>query len=95
MDKRTAIRECKKLWKEIEESGLSKDDFFDDPINVAWEEKQWMNYCPLCELHQDFPKRCPQCPLVKQIGMQCLTLGFYEDEICEPRWFEHIRKLKT
>jgi len=46
-----AIEDCKKLWDDIEKSGLSKADFlFTTEEGEEWLERYPGNCCPLCTL---------------------------------------------
>ena len=94
MTKREAIKQCKLLWKEIEESGLSKNDFFDTPEGKKWAEKGYDCNCPLCEYAFDFMDDCLKCPLVIQCGKKCYGLGFKEGVVSSPSFFKSIRGLK-
>ena len=40
--KREAIRECKRLWREIGKSGLSKETFFDSKLGNSWNKKHYV-----------------------------------------------------
>ncbi len=90
--KKDAIRECKQLWGEIEESGLSKSSFLEGSAGKKWVDKDYGCDCPLCEYALDSP--CPKCPLVKQYGEDCYALGFKDDGKIEPSFFDAIRGLK-
>lgn len=92
LTKRESIRVCKKLWKEIEESGLSKQEFLDTPAGEKWRDKEYQNNCPLCEY--DGKNECNKCPLHTQYGKGCHSLGFMETEPISPEWFEAVRGLK-
>ena len=78
MNKRKAISECKKVWKEIKESRLSKEDFLETPAGRKWIDKGYANNCPLCEYASD---SCSKCPLVTQYGKDCYELGFEHNEV--------------
>ncbi len=93
LTKKKAISECKELWKEIDESGLSKDAFLDTPAGKKWMDKEYESDCPLCEYAYDPIKKCPQCPLVKQYGQICFGLGFYGADR-NSSFFKAIRELK-
>ncbi len=92
MNKRKAISECKKLWKEIDESGLSKDEFLDTPAGKKWRDKNYHSDCPLCEYAYEI-NICHRCPLVKQYGRGCFDLGFGLFGR-NPGFFDAIRGLK-
>jgi hypothetical protein len=95
LTKMKAIRECKKLWEEIAKLGLSKDAFFQTEAGKKWRTKGYWINCPLCEYTASLTSRgCQPCPLTIQFGKDCYQLGFHEGRMCEPRWFEAIRKLK-
>jgi hypothetical protein len=64
---KTAIIECKEIWKEIKASGLSKSDFLrETPAGESWLEKYYHNDCPLCEYFRGYESTCSKCPLVIQ-----------------------------
>ncbi len=94
LTKKKAIVECKALWKEIEESGLSKNDFLDSPAGERWESKGYEANCPLCEYVGE--NDCEEkCPLYLQYGEMCMDLGFtLKSGIAELRFFEAVRGLK-
>lgn len=98
LTKREAIRECKKLWEEIEESELSKIDFLNSPDGEKWADKNYGNDCPLCE-YTGFLS-CQKCPLKTQYEKDCCDLGFRDldanlkGEISLPSFFEAVRGLK-
>jgi len=109
LTKEQAIKECQELWKEIEESGLSKRNFLDTGVAVKWMGKDYAFECPLCEynhrrkklsrdskLYTCFPnnERCNYCPLVKQYDRTCIGLGFSNYDIPTPEWLNAIRGLK-
>jgi hypothetical protein len=108
MTKREVIRECKKLWKEIEKSGLGKSYFLKTPAGLSWEDKGYNNDCPLCnEYHPYMTGKvgCGRCPLVKQYINKvagydresdciCYDLGFNEDKIPSEKWLSYIKGLK-
>ena len=91
--KKKAISECKELWEEIEESGLSKSSFLEGSAGKKWLDREYECDCPLCEYALDCPK-CPKCPLVKQYGEDCYALGFKDNGKIEPSFFDAIRGLK-
>lgn len=95
--KKEAIRECKELWAEIEESELDKFGFLNSQAGERWRDKGYVHDCPLCELAFAFRLDCPKCPLVKQYGKNCYKLGFRDrDEFNDinPRFFKAVRELK-
>ncbi len=100
MNRRTAIRECKQLWGEIEKSGLGKLEFLDSPDGEKRRAKDYLNHCPLCELSWGY--RCKSCPLVTQLGAKrtknddppCYSLGF-NDEEPSPAFWANVKKLKV
>lgn len=105
MTKKEAVKECKKLWKEIEESGETKYGFlFDSPTGKKWIDKNYSGYCPLCEYATALHKRrraaepelkvCDVCPLVTQYGKKCVYLGFTDSGMSLPEWFEVVRGLR-
>ena len=77
-----AIRECKKLWAEVAESGLSKGEFLDTESGEKWVKKGYVVACPLCQYVKntlgwdDLSGRCPGCPLVKQFERGCFSLKY-------------------
>ena len=89
--RKDAIRECKQLWEEIEESGLTKFSFLNSSAGKKWTDKEYECNCPLCEYAIGLG--CPNCPLIKQYGEDCYSLGFDEDSN-EPGFFDAIRGLK-
>ena len=94
LTKKKAIVECKALWKEIEKSGLSKNDFLDSPAGEKWESKDYEASCPLCEYVG--ASSCEEkCPLYLQYGDMCINLGFTViSGITKSRFFEAVRGLK-
>ena len=95
MNRRTAIGECKKLWGEIEDSGLSKDDFLLTPSGSTWRNK-YEAACPLCDYVTSKGNGgvCEQfCPLYLQLGDDCADLGFEAERPC-PSFWEAVKKLK-
>lgn len=104
MIKKEAVRECKELWKEIEESGETKYGFLDSPAGGRWKDKHYYGNCPLCEYATALRKRhptvgpelkvCDVCPLVTQYGKECTMLGFKDGGLSSPEWFEAVRGLK-
>ncbi len=87
--KREAVHECKKLWKAIEESGLTKYGFLNSPEGQVWRNKHYIGNCPLCECYN-----CRSCPLIIQYGKECIYLGFDDHGPCDKEWFKAIRDLK-
>jgi len=94
MYRREAIRECKKLWEEIEKSRLSKMGFLNSPGGEKWWDKHYRGECPLCEYAFDLSNGCPKCPLVKQYGKDCFALG-YSRFGRSPSFFEAVRGLNV
>jgi len=94
MTKREYIRECKRLHKEIERSGLSKFGFLETPAGKKWWDKDYEALCPLCEYTASKESDCDDCPLVLQYGKDCLSLGYSGLKISAPEWFEAVRNLK-
>lgn len=94
LTKREAIRECKRLWKELEKSGLTKGEFlFDTRAGRKWLNKLYNSDCPLCE----YAKRhnsCRYCPLFTQYNKGCFELGYAGWIHCSPEWFKAIQGLK-
>ncbi len=87
--KKKAISECKKLWKEIEESGLSKFAFMISAAGRKWLKKGYEDECPLCELNRG--KGCSGCLLLLQYKHGCRELGYLGPT---REWFNAIRGLK-
>lgn len=93
LTKRDAIRECKKFWKDVKESRLSKRDFLLSERGKQWDSRYKLD-CPLCQYTSQFGDiRCIHCPLVTTYGDTCLHLGFEFD--CRPStcWMEVINGL--
>ncbi len=76
---RTAIRECKRLWKEIVASGLSKWDFLQTEAGWKWKKKNYQHDCPLCQYDSEHEDDCKACPLIIQYGQYCYRLAFGSD----------------
>ena len=93
MTKRESIRECKRFWKQVKRSGLSKDDFLDTPEGKAWEDKAYGNDCPLCEYAGKRYEGCDVCPLKAQYSKECYALGFREDSWSD-EFYAKIKGLK-
>ena len=91
MNRRDAIRECKKLWGEIEASGLSKWAFLNAVGGQKWDAKEYSADCPLC--HYSGVDCEGKCPLFLQLGDGCYELGFNDFDPC-PDFWEAVRKLK-
>ena len=91
MTKREAIRECKKLWKEIEKSGLDKFRFLGSPAGEKWQDKGYQDYCPLCEYVRN-GIGCVRCPLQTQHNKDCYKLGYSKRNPLS--FFEAIRNLR-
>ncbi len=97
--RRESIRECKRLWKEIEKSGLDKYGFLHSPAGEKWWCKEYDHDCPLCEyvLGQGYngeTRRCvTHCPLHQQYGKGCALLR-YDFTPADPQFFEAIKGLK-
>ena len=92
MTKREAIRQCQKLWDEIEKSGLSKDAFLNSPAGKKWLAEDYLNNCPLCEYSEEV---CSDCPLVRQYGKRCWELGFHiSSGRHSPSFYKAVRGLK-
>ena len=54
--KREAIRETKRLWKEIEKSGLDKGNYiYATEGGKKWANKNYHASCPLCQYKESFP----------------------------------------
>ncbi len=94
MTKREAIRECKRLGREIEKSGLSKDEFLQSGVGRVWVNKGYDLNCPLCEYTLGRGECKERCPLYRQYGNGCYGMGFNDTDCSPPEWFEAIRNLK-
>ena len=105
MTKREAIRECKRFWRKVIESGLSKDDFLKTDEGNKWRDKGYNSNCPLCEYmkRKDEGWACKlYCPLYLQYKPEshddneewgyCFTLGFDNDD--PKAFYEYVRGLK-
>ena len=87
----------KRLWKEIEESGLGKYDY----LHKEGLHNKYLLNCPLCEYTKHkfcgvFVTDCDKCPLPKEKKMEyrCYELGF-EDELPPAQaWLNVIKGLK-
>ncbi len=94
MTKREAIRECKKLWKEIEKSGLTKEGFFATAMSNKWRVKSYHSECPLCQYSKVIKGvGCRPCPLTEQYDKSCFELGYFKDTR-HSKFFTAIRGLK-
>ena len=93
--KKVAISECKKLWKEIEESGLSKNGYlFHSKAGRKWLNKDYRASCPLCKYAKQVSRKspiCHSCPLWKQYGKCCWRFDY---NIGAPEWYTAVRGLK-
>jgi len=97
LTKREAIRECKRLWKAIEKSGLTKYGFLNSPDGKKCKDKGYWGNCPLCEYSRQVTQSLPSCsicPLITQYGKSCSELGFNDSGHSLPEWFKAIRGLK-
>jgi hypothetical protein len=104
MDKQTAIRECKRMWGDIEKSGLSKDKFMKTEEGKYWEQKEYYCDCSLCHYamccrdkkakSNPYKIRCSYCPLIEQFGLFCPDLGFIPSEPCW-RFWNIVKRLKV
>ena len=108
LTKREAIRECKRLWKQIEKSGLSKLDFLHLKDSSVWRKKDYLHNCPLCELTDTrgvletlsgeiikYSSDCKRdCPLFFQYGKGCYDLGFHDTRKPTKKWLNAIKGLK-
>lgn len=97
LTKREAIRECKRLWKEIEKSGLTKLAFLNSQAGERWEGRRYDLDCPLCEYETQHRGKfdCERCPLLTQYGKGCYSLGFGGlGGYSSPEWFKVIRGLR-
>jgi hypothetical protein len=103
--KREAIRECKRLWKAIEKSGLSKVDFLNTIDGEIFKDKNYRAGCPLCDYSMQKgigfltyrSKDCKKyCPLIEQYGHGCIALGYGENSSWIPtkKWLDKIYGLK-
>lgn len=90
LTKREAVRECKRLWQEIEKSGETKYGFLNSPAGERWTNEHYWGNCPLC----DYAPHCIRCLLVTQYNKRCGELGFNDHGYSTPEWFEAIKGLK-
>jgi len=89
MTKREAIRECKRLWKEIVGSGLGKRKFlWETNEGKKWLDKGYDSECPLCEYDN---AGCDDCPLHLQYGESCTSLGYSRNP---KTFYEYVKGLK-
>lgn len=97
MDEVTAIKECKKLWLEIVESAMTKEEFLNSTSGRKWTNKRYSFDCPLCAISYSHgvDLRCPTCPLVKQYGKGCYELGYVDDYMPSPKWLKAIGNLEV
>ncbi len=91
LTKREAIRECKRIWKEIGESGLDKDAFLESPNGKKWLAKSYECNCPLCEYAS---RGCNVCPLYAQYDTTCTPLGYEEVGCGSTRFLDAVKGLK-
>ncbi len=89
LTKREAIRECKRLWKEIGKSGLRKGSFLCSPAGKKWLDKGYQDNCPLCECFC-----CRTCPLMTQYGKGCFELGYQLVGHGSTRFLDRVKGLK-
>lgn len=90
-----SIEECKKLWADVEASGLSKQDFLKSKAGRKWREKAYLGNCPLCQYDHERKGDCLLCPLEQQYAKGCFDLGFLEKAIPIPEWLNAIKGLKV
>ncbi len=90
-----AITECKRLWLEIEKSGLSKKDFLGSTVGQEWSGK-YLDDCPLCHyvVQLDPQGGCFHCPLWTSFGKVCWQCGYDPYKKPTLKWLEAIRNLK-
>ena len=94
LSEKQAISECKKLWNEIEASGLSKFDFLASPEGKVWKDKNYRADCPLCGYARSFNStQCSPCPLIQKYGRGCFALGYRISLLANKEWLEAIRGL--
>ncbi len=95
MNKNESIRACKKMWEEIERSGLGKWDFLETPRGGKWKDKGYRADCPLCEYADSVGDgSCLACPLLTQYGRNCSGLGFRAISPSKASFFEAVKGLK-
>ena len=95
MEEKIAIIETKRLWNEIYQSGMTKEDFlFKTPNGIIWREKGYNSDCPLCEFVGGYTVKCPKCPLVKQFGKTCFQLGYCKYNLPLDSWLTFVRRLR-
>jgi hypothetical protein len=96
--KREAIRECKRVWKAIFNSGLSKAAYINSKEGKFWRDKNYKFDCPLCNYAKavrmdDFNCRT-RCPLQIQYHNTCLNLSWSLDKLPSEKWLEAVNGLR-
>jgi hypothetical protein len=89
LTEKQSIAKCKELWNNIETSGLSKNEYFNQHPDLKF---QFSCNCPLCDWvdegewqddGDESPFPCPNtkrvCPLLKQYHKTCYDLGFADE----------------
>ena len=92
MTSRQAIRETKKLWRRLEELGVSKVEYvemYDDELAVR--VRSYRGSCPLCE-YTSKNHDCDSCPFVTQYDERCAELGY--DSRPNARFMSAVKGLK-
>jgi len=96
MNRLLAIYQCKRIWKDIEASGLNKFRFLETSAGSKWCRKSYINNCPLCEYvkpsYSGNVGCIEKCPLMKQYGEDCNELGYHYDNPCH--FIIKVRELK-
>lgn len=93
LTKKKAVSECKKLWKEIEESGLGKEDFLRTLQGEKWLNKEYDSNCPLCDYVDGQEEvSCSCCPIYLQYDMSCSLLGYCYSPP-DKEWFDAVKGL--
>lgn len=92
LTEKQAIAETKRLWGEIDKSGLSKHDFFSSGKGIKWMDENHVSHCPLCQYVEEREENCSICPIHKKYKTTCSHLGYsygYRNE----KFFKAIRDL--
>ena len=90
INKKTAVNECKIMWKNITDNNASsKFEWLNSEAGQFWKQSHdFDSHCPLCEYVSQFNNHilnhsipvngnCVHCPLVKKFGKDCHALGYH------------------